>query len=309
MDAPAQTLVEILREFLAVDVALRRLVARYRADELSWEEVRDLVTDTEGSPLYRLKERSHTLFRAENGDASDIRHREVLFDLAIGSLFHEAMKFRENFYQREVYGPRVRALRKEAGAEAVALFAEFEKILGTGSVRLEESVIETHALLERCREQLIDLLAQHGANGYVARHLIEQREVAEGVFGRELDAVFGELFGDAASAWAEAGRSYVVSGYFAEGRKALEGAVSRGSDGEEIDAWIAYADGMAAYMRGDYAASVAQLGQWAGRRNGEDLPLVVQASAALSRLRSLVDAAESQALVREADEIVEALGA
>ena len=48
------------------------------------------------------------------------RRREVLFDLAVGSLFHEAMKFRENFYQREVYGPRVRALRDAARAEGAA---------------------------------------------------------------------------------------------------------------------------------------------------------------------------------------------
>ena len=64
--------------------------------------------------------------------------REALFDLAVGSLFHEAMKFRENFYQREVYGPRVRALRTESGAENEALFREFEKILAAVAQRLDE---------------------------------------------------------------------------------------------------------------------------------------------------------------------------
>ncbi len=308
MRAPPQGLVEILREFLAVDVALRDLVSRYRGGELAWEEVRDLVNDTEGSSLYRLKERSHTLFRAENGNARQVRHREVLFDLAIGSLFHEAMKFRENYYQREVYGPRVRALRKEAGAEAVALFAEFEKILETGSERLEESVSETHALLERSREQLVDLLAQHGADGYVARHLIENRELAERVFGRDLDALFEALFGEPAVAWAEAGRSYVVSGYFEESRAALLGAIERGADAGSVEPWIDYADGMAAYVRGEYGRCVEHLTRWSGARVGEDAPLVTQACAALTRIGSLVEGETRDALVRDADAVVETLG-
>ena len=39
----------------------------------------------------------------------------------------EAVFKDENFYQREVYGPRVRALRSEAGEEAGDLFREFER--------------------------------------------------------------------------------------------------------------------------------------------------------------------------------------
>ena len=108
--------------------------------------------------------------------------REALFDLAVGSLFHEAMKFRENFYQREVYGPRVRALRTESGGENAALFHEFEKILSAVAQRLEEGLHESEALLVRTREQLALLLAEHRSNGFVARCLIENRADVEDVF-------------------------------------------------------------------------------------------------------------------------------
>ena len=74
-------------------------------------------------------------------------HREALFDLAVGSLFHEAMKLRENLYQREVYGPRVRALRSDAGEENEALFDEFEKMLGAVAQRLDEGLRESETLL------------------------------------------------------------------------------------------------------------------------------------------------------------------
>ncbi|MBW2267628.1 MAG: hypothetical protein JRH16_03550 [Deltaproteobacteria bacterium] len=304
MEAPVPGLVEIIREFLVVDEALRRLVRRYRDGELVWDEVRTLMTDQEASPLYRLKERSHALFRAEGSDHRSVRHREVLFDLAIGSLFHEAMKFRENLYQREVYGPRVRALREEAGAEAEALFAEFEKILEFGSERLEESVIETRALLDRCREQLADLITQHRDDGNAARYLIEQRELVERVFERGLDDLLEEIYGATASAWALAGRSYVVSGYFEEGAAALAGAIERGAESDALESWVDYARGMAAYMRGDYAQSVRDLKAWSKDRDGGESALVEQACAAMSRLERLVTGDEGDALVRQAEALV-----
>lgn len=309
MQASVPGLVEIVREFLVVDVALQRLVARYRDGELVWDDVRDLVTDAESSPLYRLKERSHALFRAESPEARSVRHREVLFDLAIGSLFHEAMKFRENFYQREVYGPRVRALREEASAEADALFAEFEKILELGSERLEESVVETRALLERCREQLADLIAQHRDDGHVARHLIEARERVERVFERDLDTLFEDVYESTSEPWALAGRSYVISGYFVEGGAALGGAIERGADSRSIEPWIAYARGMAAYMSGDYVSSIGDLEEWSGSRDDAAPALVEQACAAMSRIEHLVVGDERDALVVKAEALVAGLRA
>jgi len=77
-----------------------------------------LVGDDERSVLFRLKERCHALFRGGDRAPGIATQREALFDLAVGSLFHEAMKFRENLYQRTVYGPKVRALRSQSGPEA-----------------------------------------------------------------------------------------------------------------------------------------------------------------------------------------------
>ena len=98
------------------------------------------------------------LFRPAARGKGVAMRRAALFDLAVGSLFHEAMKFRENFYQREVYGPRVRALRSAAGEETDALFQEFEKILGIVSTRLVEGLEETETLLAQTSEQRLRLL-------------------------------------------------------------------------------------------------------------------------------------------------------
>lgn len=302
-------LVDIVRDFFSADEALRRLVDHYRAGSLTWEEVRTLIRDDEESPLYRLKERSHALFRSERPGLRLEQQRDVLFDLAIGSLFHEAMKFRENFYQREVYGPRVRGLRVEAGAESEALFEEFERILHAGSVRLEEGVAETEALLDRSREQLVDLVTQHSQDGHVARYWIEQSERAERVFGRDADALIAEIYGSAAAGWALAGRSYVGSGYFREAAAVLRGAIERGASAADLEPLIAYANGMAAYFRGEYADSIERLWEWSEAPDGGDPSLAQQACAAMSRIEHLVEGANRAAQVRQAAALVERLSA
>mgnify|MGYP001318692514 CR=1 FL=1 len=85
--------VQLLQEFLAASSAMRDLLENSAGSELQLERVAAVVGDDEGSVLYRLKEQSHSLFRSEVLASAAVR-REALFDLTIGSLFHEAMKLR-----------------------------------------------------------------------------------------------------------------------------------------------------------------------------------------------------------------------
>src|SRR5262245_59799749 len=185
--------VDVIRDFLIAHRELRGLFALFRASRLRFEDLDRVFVDDERSVLFRLKERCHALFRPRSGRARAGRHREVLFDLAVGSLFHEVMKFRENFYQREVYGPQVRALRAEVDPAGAALFLEFEKILDAVSARLGEGLEEIEALLAQTRSQLLLLLAEHAEDGLVMRSAIEHRGEVEEVFGRPLEALFAEL--------------------------------------------------------------------------------------------------------------------
>ncbi len=117
MRGPTRIL-EILRDFVEVDRLVRGLARRHRAHGLRFPELAALIRDDESSVLFRLKERTHALFRGPGSAMRGSTHREALFDLAVGSLFHEAMKLRENLYQREVYGPRVRELLRPKPARS-----------------------------------------------------------------------------------------------------------------------------------------------------------------------------------------------
>jgi hypothetical protein len=307
MAATTPGLVDIVRDFLAADQAIRSLAERFRSGTLRFEDVKDRIAADEGSALFRLKERCHALFRLSSGVPRVARPREVLFDLAVGSLFHETLKFRESFYQREVYGPRVRALRDEAGEEAAELFQEFEKIQATVSRNLEQGLSETEALLARTREQLAVLLMEEPGEGRVARYLIEHRDAVEAVFCEGLDAFLARVYGDTAEGFALAGRSYLVSGYFEEAERTLAEAIARGGERPALEPLAFYARGMAAYMKGEYTESVAELECWTRCEECCEPAQVELAHTAISKIDQLAQGGEHEPVIPAASSLLERL--
>jgi tetratricopeptide (TPR) repeat protein len=301
-------LVGIVREFFEAHQLMRGLFARFRAGELRFAELGPLIDGDESSVLFRLKERCHALFRSDGPGGRAVRHRELLFDLAVGSLFHEAMKFRESFYQTEVYGPRVRALRDEAGAEAKSLFQEFERMLAAGTARLHEGLQECEALLARTSDQLQVLLELHRANALVVRTLVEHPELVREVFGRPLETLLAALHGDAATGYALAGESYLESGYYAAAGRTFAEALERGGDRERYEALGEYARGMEAYLGGHYADSVEHLGRWLDADAPGSSELRTLAQAAVSRVGQLALGPDREQLVRSAGALAERLG-
>jgi len=304
--APAG-LVDILREFLTADELLGQLAEKYKRDELTFAELQEFVGDSDFSVLFRLKEKCHSLFRPEPGGSKVTRPREALFDLAVGSLFHEAMKFREDFYQREVYGPRVRSLRAEAGAEANGLFHEFERILSEVSARLEKGLAETNSLMAQSWGQLQVLLSEQPAEGVVTRFLIERSETLEKLGPPGLEELLAAIHGDAVSGYVVAGKSYLASGHYEAAHRVLDKALERGGDRDQVSQYSAFARGMSAYLAGDYSESLVGLNEWvelggAGGNSLKDL-----AHSAISSLTRLVEGDERDRLLESAAILLEKL--
>ncbi len=288
MESEPASLVDILREFLTAHEQLDAIADRFKRDELAFSHLQEFVGDGEKSVLFRLKEKCHALFRPEAGGAEIARPREALFDLAIGSLFHEAMKFREDFYQREVYGPRVRSLQAEAGAQADGLFREFERILSAVSARLENGLAETQSLMAQSWDQLRVLLSEQGAEGFVTRFLVERGDTLDRL-GPGLEALLAAIHGDAASGYVVAGRSYLASGHYESAQRVLARALERGGDRDQIAQLSAYARGMAAYLAGNYPESLVGLNEWVESGSAGDDALVNLAHSAVSSLARLVE--------------------
>jgi hypothetical protein len=284
-------LVLIARDFLAAHRLLRQVAREHRDGSLAFHRVRSLIGDDEGSVLYRLKEHCHARFRPDEGVVGGVG-AEALFDLAVGSLFHEAMKFRENFYQRDAYGPKIEGLRQSDLPEAELLRTEFEKILADAAVRTDESLAEAETLLAQTGQVFRVLLRANAESGLLTRYVLEHIQEITDALGIEADEILSEIHGSPAMAWRRGAESYLASGFFAEAAAALQKASARhaatGGDAESaIDPLRLgdYAQGMQAYLEGRYVAVLDHLEAWfdTGSR-GRDAALVGQAHSAVSRL-------------------------
>jgi len=256
MLAPDTSVVDLIRAFLEARHALEGVAARYRAGTLEFSAVQALVGDGEESALFRLKERCHALYRTAS-DAEDDIGPGALFDLAVGSLFHEAMNFREGYYQQSVYGPKVEALLGSDREAAKALGSEFTKILGETRVRIDESLREAEALLRWTVGQLPPLFRAHGPDGPLARLLVERAPELGELLGMSADALLADLCGSVDEAHLRAAASYLESGFFAEAAQVL-----RPLETPAAGAMLAYAEGMSAYLSGRYPECVDRLTAW-----------------------------------------------
>lgn len=313
MPRPAD-LVDIVRDFIVVHQRFQVLFERFHRGSLHFEEVRQLVADSDSSVLFRLKERAHGLFRDRDPD-EPLRRGEALFDLAVGSLFHEALKFRENVYQIEVYGPKVEALREDVGDEADDLVAEFEKILRAASDRLGESLRETETLLGQTRMQLLALLGDamdrgptDPVAGLVTRFLLEERAQVDVVYPEGIEALLARVHDTVLGAYLCAIRSHLASAHFEEAEQLIieaRGFEGRKDDHCELAHLEAYALGMRAFLAADYREAVTRLTAWL--EAPALAPVQVDlARTVMARLPTLVDGSE-EALLRDAREITDRL--
>ena len=255
--------VQLLREFLAGYPAVVELFSRNGAQELPFAKIRDLVGDDEGAVLFRMKEKSHALFRTEEYGSEIVRH-EALFDLALGSLFHEAMKLRESLYQREVYGPRVAQLRKAADADSEALIVEFDRILGKSIARLDEVVAEVRVLLAQTRDQLRRLLLERAGDRRVTRCLLSRAAQVDATFPEGLEGLLRAMHGNAVTGRIEGARALLESAYYVEALEQLRSAGAEpGAPTAEIEQLALYAEGMQAVLDGRYSPSIVSLSAWA----------------------------------------------
>ncbi len=302
-------MVDIIRDFLAAHQMFVEIFTRFREGSLRFEAVRRLVGDDESSVLYRLKERCHTIFGPEVTEAGELEmRREAILDLTVGSLFHESMKLRENLYQQEIYLPRVEALQKQADAEAGELFGEFEKILAAVSMRLEEAVRETQALLDQTRKQLRLLMVHHRENGLIARCLYEREEQVLVAFPDGVDALLAEIYGDFTEGYMKAAHSYLESAYFTEALCVLHRVASISPERADAGRLVDYAQGMSAFLAGDYPSSVDRLADWleAGP-SAEEQGRVKLAFSAISGVKNLVDAEQNAELLAGAQDLADRL--
>lgn len=307
--------VDVLRDFLVAHEILDELVEAHDVDRLEFADVAGWAGDDAASPLFRLKEHCHALVRSGNGraDAADEIGPAELLDLVVGSLFHEAMKLRENLYQIQHYAVRVERLRNRDLTLHAESMRELEHLLELSGRHLHEAFYEARSLMLLTRRHVRALMHAHAGSGLVARVLYEQADSVSRVFDVEAiesgeQPILESLYGGAAQAALAVARSFLESAYFEEALEALERASERGADAAETRVLMRYASGMRAFLAGSYRESIDALCSWVEHGGAENSPSQAHwAAAAMARLDKLVETEDSAELLARAKALTDEL--
>jgi tetratricopeptide (TPR) repeat protein len=238
-------IVTIVYSFLQAIRIFRRMENSYKAGSLKFSDLANFVDDRGQSFLFILKTACHDLFRQNSSHSTE---REQIFDLTIGSIFHLAMKLREDLYQLEFYGPKYRELsgKKPLNPEQEPLVRKFKEVFSRAQDSLKEGMEEVSLLMEDSFRQLKDLLEEYRENGLLLRFLLEEEKLVEDILGEGgVEKIFRFLYGGKESEpYRLAGESYFQSGFYSQAIRAFSRALEKDPGEETLDFKIKLSQGL-----------------------------------------------------------------
>lgn len=256
-------IVDMAKWFLMVVVLYREVYEKYKNGTLKFDDVQKFVDDKGQSILYNLKEVCHSLFRQDAGLANNNLDKEKLFDLAVSSFFHEAMKVREDCYQLEFYSPYSLELeKKHAKTDYERDFLNrIERLTARVEQRLPREFEELDALLGDTINQFKALLPEYYDSGLLVRFMVENKQLINQVFGpKGLKEIFQLMHrGGSVEAHALAAKSYFESGFYDKAVTAIKKLQKAKKDDKEINFLYYFYTGARDYYAENYEQSLRYL--------------------------------------------------
>jgi hypothetical protein len=187
-------------------------------------------TETDKGPLWKLKEQSQRLYRTNR---ASISLYENLFDWVIGSIFHEAMKLKEDTYQIESYKPLLEmALKdKSTGSEINRIVHEYYAIIERANVSMKEEIDSVDDLFTKGLLHLRLLITSYKNNALLLRFLVDNKKTTESMLGQgALQEVLLEMFpAGVHEAYILMSENCMQNGWYNQAQKYLQNAIVPGS--------------------------------------------------------------------------------
>jgi tetratricopeptide (TPR) repeat protein len=254
-----RNILEIVRGLLLSRVAFQEIFKKYKEGRLHFSDIGSWIDDKGQSLLYNLKESSHSIFRHKR--KRSIPKNEWLLDLVIGSIFHEAMKLRENIYQVEVYQPMYFQYKSRVGKSDYEkdYIQQFERIILKAKQGVVEGMEETRSLLKDAMAQLIDLFKEGSKNTLLVRFLLENLPLLEKVYSSKKEReIFNSMFKKGfLDAFKLVGQSYLESEHYDLSSNYFSKALKIDPHNHHLQFLLNFSLGMNEYYRNVYSKSLS----------------------------------------------------
>ena len=257
-NAHERNILAMIKGLLLAEAAFRDIHRLYKEGRLRFSDIGRWVDDKGQSLLYDLKEKSRSIFRQTNHQS--FHRKEWVLDLAVGSIFHEAMKLRENIYQLEFYRPKYLQYMRGMGSSAYEkdYLRQFERIISKAELGTMEGIDETRSLFRDAKAQLMDFFKENKENPFLVRFLLENQPLLRSVYGSQgTKRIFELMFPKGTlEAYQVAARSYLQSGHFDLSAACFSKALRMDPENSHIRFFLHFSAGMEAYYKSRYAKAL-----------------------------------------------------
>ncbi len=201
---------KMVKGFYQTTVSFHTVYQHYLDNgHISYDEINHLVgSENNKGKLWLLKDACHQLWRRAD---PALEVNGCLLDWVIGSVFHEAMKLKENIYLFQYYGPRAQEENPRRHAEIQSICGiECHRFMERISREIKRQVESLVFLFGRANYLLRTMLDSQTGNALLLRYLVENADVALYLWFESLDDIFNDVFsGKAERGYCLAARSYL----------------------------------------------------------------------------------------------------
>lgn len=186
---------DVMRDYCMACAVLEAQFTRFeQSGAVSFPVMRDLLGEAVNKGLlWRLKDTAHHLFRNDPHDSPV----GLMLDWAIGYVFHECIKLKEDAYQHQHYAPQYRALHGRLMDEELRAIVEpLASMLAQTRESMDREIRRIRYILARSRRLLCLFMASHDGNRLLARLLHDRDRLVRDVFGDDYPRLVTALYGD-----------------------------------------------------------------------------------------------------------------
>jgi hypothetical protein len=191
-----ELLVDLLKNFCSIHQTLCRQFLIYRQENtINFEVLSDLLGhEMNQGRLWRLKDTAHLLLRQDD----DTPLCGVFIDWAIGYIFHECMKLKEDAYQIQKYVPWFKQVQNDTRFEAKdrSIGQRLFGLASQTSESIRREVNRIEYIMDECRLIFIHFLPEHRKNPLLARFIYDEEDIVRDVFQEQYAALLEAVYGD-----------------------------------------------------------------------------------------------------------------
>lgn len=188
--------------------------------------LKDLVgTEMNKGLLWRMKDTAHHVFR--NDPHSQLGGQ--FLDWAIGYIFHETIKLKEDAYQKQNYAPWFHKLAEgeQPGSEK-DITTQFFQVLNQTEESMRREIDRIRFIMSKCRQLLPYYLRRYSDNVLLARYIFSQNDLVRKVFADEYNGLIFAIYGsEPERMYILASQSLRLGGWMEEAAEAVEQALEQ----------------------------------------------------------------------------------